>query len=725
MTIDEIPNNIPPQLVSFIGREQEVAEVTHLLACTRLVSLVGTGGIGKSRLALQVARHVAEIFPDGIWFAELASLSDATLLYHALASTMSLQEEKNVPIVTTLCRFLATKKALLILDNCEHLVARCAVSAETLLHACPTLFLLVTSREALNIDAETIFTVPPLSLPPLAEKLPPTTAKQFEAVHLFLERARSLQPHFILNDSNIEAVVQVCREVEGIPLALELATARLSVMPIEQIAIRLKEQLGAHMHLLNKGTRTAPLRQQTLRATLDWSYKLLSPQEQRLLQRFAIFVGGWTLEAAEVVCMDQKIAKESVLDLLGQLVSKSLVVVSEEATLTNIGDVAFLHARYRLLEPVRHYAYEKLQARGEEQKVQKRHLDYFLALAQQADRHIRGREQLIWLQYLDNERDNLRAAFTYALQTSSGTHGLQLASALAWYWVIRTYFSEGSKWLQDMLALSKDGNSHSRATALYRAGVLAWCRSDFQQLAEYSEQSLTLFSALGDKQGIGCSLSNLVEFARWRGEYQKALQVGEDAVAALQDAGDTWTIAFTYLPLSVVLRQQDKMSEAILLVRKGLSLFRIVGDKWGLAAALNLLGVTLSNSGETAQAIPYLRESVSLFQTLGDKNGEASVLYTLGLTLLRQRSDEAYHFITECKGRFKELGNLRFLAQLLLDEGQIVLQQSYYERAIDCFEECLVLSQSNEDARRTGIALYFLGVIAMQQWLTLLRNHSF
>jgi len=710
--IHNIPNNIPLQLTNFIGREQEVAEITQLLARTRLVSLVGAGGIGKSRLALRVAESVAETFPDGIWFIELASLLDATLLYQYLASTIGIQEEIGVPLATTLCAFLAAKKVLLILDNCEHLIDACAVCVETLLQACATLSILATSREVLNIGAETVFRVPSLSVPPLDETLLPTTVQQFEAVTLFVERARSVQQHFALTDATTEAVVQVCQQLDGIPLALELAVGRLSVMPIEQLATRLKEQLSTFLQLLSRGTRTAPSRQQTLRATIDWSYNLLSPLEQRLLQRLAIFVGGWTLEAAEAICSDQEIAKDNVLDLLGQLVNKSLIAVGEEPLLADTGNVASFHARYRFLETVRQYAHEKLQEAGEEQELQKRHFAYFLTLAQQADNHIRGRKQLPWLHRLDRERDNLRVALTYALQTPSG---LQLASALAWYWIIRNDFSEGSLWLQEMLARSKD-EATSRATALYRAGVLAWCRSDFQRLAEYSEQSLALFGALNDKRGIGWSLSNLTELTRWRGDYQRALLLGEEAVATLQETEDTWTLAYTYIPLMVTLRQQGKTAEALLLGQKSVALFRSTGDNWGLATILSLLGVTLSNAGDTKQAIPYLQESMNLFETFGDKNGKASVLNVLGMNFLRQGNDEkARPIIEACKTLFKDRGNLRFVAQVLLNEGQTVLQRSDYERARHCFEECLVLSRKNEDTRRTGIALYFLGVIAMQQ----------
>jgi predicted ATPase/DNA-binding CsgD family transcriptional regulator len=716
MAGDRIADNISLQLTSFIGREQEIAAIAHLLAHTRLISLIGAGGIGKSRLALEVARRSAETFPDGLWFVEFASLSDETLLYSTLASALDVQEEKNVPLVTTVCTFLAAKKALLILDNCEHLVAACAVCVETLLHACPTLSLLVTSREALNIGAETLFLVPPLLFPPHEEMVQLTAARQFEAVTLFLARARSIQLHFTLTPANFEAVVQVCRAVDGIPLALELAAARLRIMPIEQIAIRLTEQPGAHLHLLSQGMRTAPSRQQTLRATLDWSYALLSPREQRLLQRVALFAGGWTLEAAEAVCADAEIPQEEILDLLGQLVNKSLVVVSEESTLTEAGEVASLHARYRLLETVRQYTYEKLQDGGEEQELQKRHIAYFLFLAQQADAILRGRKQRIWLHRLDCERDNLRAALTYALHIPAAQHGLQLASALAWYWIMRTSFSEGGLWLQEMLSLVRDEDPHIRATALYRAGIVAWFRSDFQHLADYSEQSLALFSLLNDTRGIGCSLSNLVELTRWRGDYSSALQLGEQALVALQEAEDTWTIAFTHLPLMVIQRQQGNTSEALLLGKKAMALFRVLGDNWGLAIVLHLLGLTFSNAGDSAQATLYLQESIHLFQSFGDTNGKAGALHALGINLFRQgRQAEARCVLEECKELLNERGNVRFVAQVLLDEGQMNVQQSSYECAISCFKECLVLSQQNEDLRRTGTALYFLGVIALQQ----------
>jgi non-specific serine/threonine protein kinase len=395
----------------------------------RLVTLTGAGGCGKTRLALQVARAVLDHYPDGAWLVELAPLSDPGLVPRAVASVLGVSESPDRPLVTALAEFLGTKSLLLILDNCEHLVAACAELAEALLRHCPNLRILATSREVLAAAGEATWRVPSLQAPSVESAAAPGAMAglrpgprapqllEFEAIRLFVERAAAMGAGFGVTEENALAVAEVCRRLDGIPLAIELAAARVKVFAVEQIAAGLDDCL----RLLASGQRTAVPRQQTLRATVDWSYGLLSEPERALLRRLAVFAGGWTFEAAEAVCVGEGIAAHAVLDLLAMLVDKSLVQAEERQ-----GTV-----RYRLLETIRQYAREKLEEAGEAERTQDRHLAYFLDLAEEGDPKLRGPEQRVWLDRLDVEHDNLRAALHWSLTAGAGESALRLCGALS------------------------------------------------------------------------------------------------------------------------------------------------------------------------------------------------------------------------------------------------------------------------------------------------------
>jgi len=390
-SLDALPNNLPRQLTSFIGREREMAEVKRLLTTTRLLTLTGSGGCGKTRLALQVAADLVEEFANGVWLVELAALTDPALVPQAVASALGVREEPGRPLLATLSDYLKAKRLLLLLDNCEHLVAACAYLAEALLRACPHLRILATSREALNIAGETVWRVPSLSLPDLLHLPSVEHLTQYEAVRLFIERALISRPDFVLTSQGAPSVAQVCHRLDGIPLAIELAAARVKVLSVEQIAARLDNRF----RLLTSGSRTALPRQKTLRAAIDWSYDLLSETERMVLRRLSVFAGGWTLEAAEAICVGEGIEWHEVLDPLMQLVDKSLVMMEEQG-----GTV-----RYRLLETVRQYGRDKLPASGEADVVRGRHRDWYLALAERAEPELLGSNQAVWLERLETEHD--------------------------------------------------------------------------------------------------------------------------------------------------------------------------------------------------------------------------------------------------------------------------------------------------------------------------------
>jgi predicted ATPase/class 3 adenylate cyclase len=423
-SLETLPNNLPVQLTSFIGLEGEIDEVKQLLATTRLLTMTGAGGCGKTRLALQVAAVVLEDFAEGVWLVELATLSDPTLLFQAVASALNIREQPGRSLQATIIDYLSPKQLLLVLDNCEHLVAACARLAETLLRACPHLRILATSREALGIAGETIRPVPSLSVPDPRRQPTVETLRRSEATRLFIERAIAGLPTFSPTTRNAEPITQVCQRLDGIPLAIELAAARVKVLSVEQIASRLDDRF----RLLTGGSRTGLPRHQTLRATMDWSYELLSEAERVLLRRLAVFAGGFTLETAEAVCTGMDAETSAVLDLLTHLVDKSLVIMEERGGTS----------RYRLLDTVRQYGRNKLLESGEDPRVRRRHRDWYLQLAEAAEPELHGPDQRLWLDRMEMEHDNLRTALDWSKVDEDGSEaGLRLAGALWWFWYVR------------------------------------------------------------------------------------------------------------------------------------------------------------------------------------------------------------------------------------------------------------------------------------------------
>jgi len=461
-TLDSYRHNLPLQLTSFIGRIREMAEVKYLLSATRLLTLIGPGGAGKTRLSLQVANELLDQYPDGAWFVELAPISDPLLLPRTTAIAIGLRDEPKRPVIDMLCDYLRGKQLLLILDNCEHLVEACAQLVDRLLHASPKLSIIASSREAFGIAGEASYRVPSLGLPDLKNLPSFESLDQYEAVRLFTERATSAVSTFRVTNENASAVAQICHRLDGIPLAIELAAAKVRALSVDQISKRLDDRF----RLLTSGNRTALERHQTLRATLDWSHNLLSPEEQILFRRLSIFVDGWTLEAAESVCANDSnlggIRSEDIQNLLEHLVNKSLVSAEEWQSET----------RYRVLETMRQYAGEKLIEAGESENLRERHLEYFLDLAESAAPHLRKPEQLEWLARLEAEHENMRAALEWSLGMERPEYALRLAAALGTFWFMHCYWLEGAKWLESALAKPAQDLTLAertvRARALYR-----------------------------------------------------------------------------------------------------------------------------------------------------------------------------------------------------------------------------------------------------------------
>jgi predicted ATPase/class 3 adenylate cyclase len=629
-SLEMFTHNLPIQLSSFVGREKETDAARRMLAQTRLLTLTGTGGAGKTRLALQLAAEVIEDFPDGVWLVELAPLTDPTLLPQTVAAVLGLAEEGgDRTLAQTLADALRLKSLLLIWDNCEHLVDACAHLAESLLRACPGLRLLATSREALEIAGETVLPISSLALPP-APPLPPTeTLAGYESVRLFVERATTALPAFRLSDGNAPAVAQVCARLDGIPLALELAAARVRVLAPQQIAARLDDRF----RLLSGGSRTALPRQQTLRALIDWSYDLLPPTEKTLLRRLSVFAGGWSLEAAEAVCAGQhlngaEVEGWEVLDLLARLVAKSLVV----AETPDEGQV-----RYRLLENLRSYARERLAERGEAAAVSARHRDWFLSLAEEAEPNLSSPEQASWLNRLEGDHDNLRAALTDChADAGSVENGLRLAGALWKFWWMRGYFSEGRGFLERALARSGAEETMARAKALNGAGILAEAQGDYAVAISRYQQSLSIYRTLGDDARIGGMLNNLGNVASLQGEWGNARAYYEQGLAIYRALDNQERIAILLMNTGIVAAHQQQYAEARSLYEESLAIFRKRTDLGPLSSVLLNLGDLACHQKDYASARIYLFEGLQVAEEIGEKEIIALILTTLGYTAWAQ-----------------------------------------------------------------------------------------
>ncbi len=561
-SLEAFAHNLPRQLTSFVGREKEMAEVQRLLSTTALLTLTGAGGCGKTRLALQVAADLLEEYPDGVWLVELAPLADPALVPQTVASVLGVREEPGRPLTATLTDYLRLKQALLVLDNCEHLLAACAAVAEALLKTCPNLRILATSREGLGIFGETAYPVRSLACPDPRDLPPIERLRQYEAVHLFIDRAVAAAPGFALHDENASAVALVCARLDGIPLALELAAARIKALSPEQIAARLDDRF----RLLTGGSRTALPRQQTLRALIDWSYDLLAEPERALLRRLSVFAGGWTLEAAEAVgsgqwtvdsggkvqashpsadasvelstvttrCAGTPPLPTDVLDLQSQLVEKSLV-------LCEAGEG---EPRYRMLETVRQYARDRLLESGEANGVRTRHMEHYGRLAEEVVRELWTQKQSQLRRRLLPEFDNLRAARDWAAaETTRSDSRLWVTASLSWLWQFGGYFREDQEQLEEALAMDSSALLEARVNALLQAAHFAYHLGDYSRMQSRLEEGLALSRGTGLQRQAAVSLAYLGLHALVTGEDDRAARLLSEAIAIARTASEEWVTA--------------------------------------------------------------------------------------------------------------------------------------------------------------------------------------
>jgi len=573
--------NLPIPVSTFIGREKEIIAVRQLISENRLVTLTGTGGSGKTRLALKVARDFLEKFKDRVWFIELASLNDPSLISQKITSTLNIREQSNQPLLDSLVYSLSINPSLLVLDNCEHVIEACAKISEILLQKCADLKILATSREGLGITGEVTWLVPPLSLPEMLPWKSPTGAQEAfneyqksESVQLFIARARANSPEFKLTTNNTAWVAEICRRLDGMPLAIELAAARVRTLSIKQIA----ERLDDRFNLLTGGSRTAPDRHQTLAATIDWSYALLSGGEQKLLQRFSVFSGGGTLEAIESGCKGEDLKNSEVLGLLSKLVDKSLVIADQRSD----------KMRYFLLETIREFALERLAESNEMEFSKDRHLDYYLQFAEEAEPKIKGPNQLIWYERLKMEHDNLRAALDWALDSKNAKAGLRLAGSLGFFWLTHGYISEGKGWMEKALKQKHAAPTALIANALKFLGIML-IQSEGKNLDRAGQllvESQDLYQEMDDKRGLADVLNIRGIHAILKQEYAEAKQFLNESLALRREIGDTWGIANTLQNFAPIALQEHQYDRAKVYAEETITWFERSGDQRGVARNL-------------------------------------------------------------------------------------------------------------------------------------------
>jgi len=643
-SLETVPSNLPQSLTSFVGRERERADVAALLQASRLVTLTGAGGLGKTRLSVQVGADLLGRYSDGVWIVELAPVADPHLVPHSVAGALGVREEPGRPVQEALVAFVADRNLLLILDNCEHLVQACAELAESLLGSAPRLSILASSREHLRIAPERVYPVSTLSIPDAGRHVALDDLPQFEAVRLFVERAIAVQPAFRLSERNADAVIKICRRLDGIPLAIELAAARLRTLTAESIA----ERLDDRFRLLTKGSRAAPPRQQTLAALIDWSHDLLDSRDRALFRRLAVFAGGWTLQGAEAVGAGAELAAPDVLELLTALVEKSLVVLDPET------------GRYRLLETVREYAQLRLDESGEAAAAGARHLDFCQRLSERASAHLsvggRSRE---WLEAMDAESENLLAAHAFCGATNAGEAGLVLAYDAYPYWFRRGSLETGLRVIHEALERpTARSRTKARCRALHAAGLLG-CFA-----GRYSEAQ----AALEESQSI-------------------AAEIGLEAGAA----GRLQLLAFAFLGLGDWLAARRQCEQALALARRQ-------ADKLQVASALSNLAQTYRLAGELDEAQSLLAQSSALGDELQNRDLVAMNRLSLAMIALARRSTVAAAAMTHEAAAIADELKSHTVGQTVLDvTAGVASAWEEWERAARLF------GASEAHLARTGL----------------------
>ncbi len=711
-------HNLPGQLTTLIGREQEIQAVRTLLRRpgVRLVTLTGTGGVGKTRLGLQVATDLLNDFAEGICFVPLAPISDPDLVIPTIAQALGIKEAGEQPVADLLQAYVRDKRLLLLLDNFEQVLAA-ASGLSGLLADCPQLKILVTSRAVLHIRGEHEFPVPPLALPDLTHLPESEALSQYAAVALFLQCAKAAKPDFQVTPANTRAVAEICVRLDGLPLAIELAAVRIKLLPPQAILTRLAHRL----QVLTSGARDAPVRQQTLRNTLAWSYDLLDAEEQRLFRRLSVFAGGCTLEAVEGIYNVLGNTPADVLDGVASLIDKSLLGQVEQE-----GE----EPRLLMLATIREYGLEALAASGEMESTRRAHAAYYLALAEQAELELGGPQQGKWLERLEREHDNLRAALQWSLEqvgnkeSMEGERSMELAlrfgGALRRFWVVHGHISEGRNFLERALAAREGSEAAVQAKALIVAASLAFIQSDYDRAEPLFQESLALYRELEDQPGIAFALSMLGSVAWTKGDMAAARTLTEEALAISRQVDDMERIASSLFILGLISSSQGEYARARALFEESIATHRALGNKRGIAHSLSQLAqVLFVSQASQARISPLLEECLALSQEVGYKEGIAAYHCVSGQLALSQRDLVTARSLAEKSvALYREIGHRHGTVNSLSLLGGVFATEGDYAAAQTLFEQSLAISCESREKWVAAINLVVLGeVVAAQRQL--------
>lgn len=739
-TLDARPNNLPVQLTSFIGREEEMKQIKNALKESRLLTLIGPGGTGKTRSALQIAADVIDDYTNGVWFIELASKSEKDFLANAVAQVLGIPESNSISAEDSLIEFLKEKNLLIILDNCEHIVDACAALAEKLLKSCNQIKILATSRESLRISGERTHKTSSLLFPDPKNNETPAELTQYESVRLFVERALSVNPDFRVTDKNAKALAGICYQLDGIPLAIELAAARVKILSLEKI----QQRLNDNFKLLAGNNRSLMPRQQTLRALIDWSYDLLNEYEKILWSRLSVFSSGWTLEAAEKICADDADEELLIIEHLQNLAEKSIVIYDEE------------NERYKMLETIRQYGSEKLKEGTEYKEIVMKHLHFFTSAAGEISSKITGTDLLQGMKLADSEYGNIEKSLRNSLEFGCIEEGLRIAGSMGSYWFKRGYIREGLRWIERVLEKSTDIKNFSKAKTLIQAGTLSRHSGEYEQSLKYYYESLKIYDEAKNIAGkgnvyshIGCifveqgkfdealdmfdqamqickkednqtgtiNLLNNIGNAlkKGKGDFKKIKQIHEDGLALSRKTGNKNLIFGALNGLgNILLLDTENFNEASKYFEECLSISKETGDKPEMAQTLNNLGALAILNEDYKKAESLFNECLAISRDAGMKFGIPLSIMNLGLAASRQDEfDKAVSLLTESYEQFKSIGNLRGITDSLAHLGDVYYNIDDIEKSKEYFDECLKLSKESSDTRNYLKAIYGLGVVAL------------
>jgi predicted ATPase len=702
-TLELLNHNLPAQLTSFIGRQKEIEEIRKCVVEKRIVTLTGSGGAGKTRLCLQVGAACLEQFEDGVWLAELATVTSPSLIPQTLLSIFNLREDTHRSPLDVLIDYLRTKSILILLDNCEHLIGDCARITEKLLQACPQLKILATSREALGIPGEVSYHVPSLKIPDPADVRSLDRLQDMDSIRLFIERAAAAKPEFALTEENASSVAQICSRLDGIPLAIELSAVRVKVLTLEQIAARLDDRF----QLLTSGTRTALPRQQTLRATIDWSYSLLSEAEQSLFRSLAVFVGGWTLEAAETVCGGERNGSD-ILDLLTRLVDKSLILIEDTP-----GGM-----RYHRLETIRQYSREKLFETDEVQALQDRHLAFYVQFAELVDDKLKGRDQEIWHKRMTAEQDNLRAALEWGLSRDPDG-ALRIAGAANLFWTAGGYSAEGFRWTQQALKRVEKSpvpagrtnaqRTVARAKALCGLTRLYLSLGDNASAKRVAEESVALYRQSQDRRGLAFALVVLAYPLDFLGERDQAESILQESYSIAQAEGDVYVQCRSLNILTrVIIALHHDLDLARQYIEESLQLARMAGLRSQEAQARGILATIAIQANDYHRARASLLESVNIYEEVGARFNV--ILEKSNLAHLERRRANfasALEYYRETILAFRDIGQTGAVSHQLECFGFIALEEDQDERALQLFAAANTLREKRGTPMTPDEELYF------------------